>query len=71
MVCDTVGEGTQGACVGSPHLYLALAWRPKGGLVDRHEDALAIVGEHHAIEPAVQGAHVLGYKLGKLVEPCV
>ena len=43
----------------------------KGGFVDGHEHHLAVVGQHHGVEAGVQGAHVVGHKLGKLVEACV
>jgi hypothetical protein len=52
------------------HLYLALALGAKRGLVDGQQHELIVVGQHHAVEAAVQRAHVLRHKLGKLVEAC-
>ena len=49
---------------------MALSRRAVCGLIDRQQHQLIVAGEHHAVEPAVDCAHVLGGELGKLVEAC-
>mmetsp|Transcript_30882 Transcript_30882/g.73551 ORF Transcript_30882/g.73551 Transcript_30882/m.73551 type:complete len:450 (-) Transcript_30882:76-1425(-) len=51
-------------------LDLTLAFGPKGRLVHRHEDKLAVVGQNHAVEAAVDRPDVLGCEFCELVETC-
>mmetsp|Transcript_533 Transcript_533/g.1099 ORF Transcript_533/g.1099 Transcript_533/m.1099 type:complete len:271 (-) Transcript_533:533-1345(-) len=49
-------------------LNLGLALGAVGGLVYREKDHLVVVGEHYAVEAAVDCAHVLCGELGEVVE---
>lgn len=57
------------AVVVQVRLYLAPPLGAVHRLVERQQHGLRVVGEHHRVEAALGGAHVLGGELGELVEP--
>lgn len=58
------------AVVVEVRLDLRFALGAGGGLVDGQQHKLAVVREHHAVQPRVHRAHVLARELRKLVHAC-
>ena len=49
-------------------LYLGLSLCAVSGLVDRQQDRLFVIRQHHAVQSAVHRTHILGSELSELME---